>query len=93
MALVFSGQIFPFENKLNLTCLVAPFKTIDTIIKYIPLINTILSGRLASFPAKASGAINDPTITPLHPSAVGEGIMNLFFDIMKSPARLLESIP
>ena len=93
MALVFSGQIFPFENKLNLTCLVAPFKTIDTIIKYIPLINTILSGRLASFPAKATGAINDPTITPLHPSAVGEGIMNLFFDIMKSPARLLESIP
>ncbi len=93
MALVFSGQIFPFENKLNLTCLVAPFKTIDTIIKYIPLINTILSGRLASFPAKATGPINDPVITPLHPSAVGEGIMNMFIDIMKSPARLLESIP
>ncbi|MEE4365369.1 MAG: AsmA-like C-terminal domain-containing protein [Desulfotignum sp.] len=93
MALFFSGQIFPFGNKLNLTCLVAPFKTIDTIIKYIPMINTILSGRLASFPAKATGAINDPVITPLHPSAVGEGIMNLFMDIMKSPARLLESIP
>ncbi len=93
MALVFSGQIFPFENKLNLTCLVAPFKTIDTIIKYIPMINTILSGSLASFPAKATGPINDPVITPLHPSAVGEGIMNLFMDIMKSPARLLESIP
>ncbi len=93
MALFFSGLIFPFENKLNLTCLVAPFKTIDTIIKYIPLINTILSGRLASFPAKATGPINDPVITPLHPSAVGEGIMNMFIDIMKSPARLLESIP
>jgi len=93
MALVFTGQIFPFENKLNLTCLVAPFKTIDTIITYIPLINTILSGSLASFPAKATGAINDPAITPLHPSAVGEGIMNMFINIMKSPARLLESIP
>ena len=93
MALVFSGQIFPFENELDLTCLVAPFKTIDTIIKYIPLVNTILSGRLASFPAKATGAINDPIITPLHPSAVGEGILNMFIDIMKSPARLLQGIP
>ncbi len=93
MALVFSGQVFPFENKLNLTCLVAPFKTIDTIIKYIPMVNTILSGPLVSFPAKATGAINDPMITPLHPSAVGEGIMNMFINIIKTPGRLLEEIP
>lgn len=93
MALFFSGQVFPFENKLNLTCLVAPFKTIDTIIKYIPMVNTILSGPLVSFPAKATGAIHDPVITPLHPSAVGEGIMNMFINIIKTPARLFEEIP
>jgi len=93
MALVFSGQVFPFENNLNLTCLVAPFKTIDTIIKYIPMVNTILSGSLVSFPAKATGAINDPVITPLHPSAVGEGIMNMFINIIKTPGRLMEEIP
>ncbi|MCA1792890.1 MAG: AsmA-like C-terminal region-containing protein, partial [Desulfobacteraceae bacterium] len=93
MALIFSGQISPFENTLDLTCLVAPFKTIDTIIQYIPLVNTILSGRLVSFPAKATGTITDPVITPLHPSAVGEGLMNLLTDIIKSPGRLLEQVP
>lgn len=93
MALLFTGEIHPFENRLDLTCLVAPFKTIDTIVQFIPVVNTILDGRLVSFPAKATGAIDDPVITPLHPSAVGEGLINMFTDLLKSPARLMEKIP
>jgi hypothetical protein len=93
MALFFTGEIYPFDNRLDLTCLVAPFKTIDTIIQFIPLVNTILEGRLVSFPAKATGPIDDPVITPLHPSAVGEGLINMFFSLLKSPARLLERTP
>lgn len=93
MALFFTGEIHPFENRLDLTCLVAPFKTIDTIVQFIPVVNTILDGRLVSFPARATGAIDDPEITPLHPSAVGEGLVNMFTNLLKSPARLLEKIP
>jgi hypothetical protein len=93
MALFFTGRIYPFENKLDLTCLVAPFKTIDTIIQFIPVVNTILSGRLVSFPAKATGAIDDPVVTPMHPSAVGEGLINMFTDILKTPVRLLDKTP
>jgi hypothetical protein len=93
MALFFTGRVYPFENKLNLTCLVAPLKTIDTIIQFIPIVNTILSGRLVSFPAKATGAIDDPVITPMHPSAVGEGLINLFTGILQTPLRLLDGTP
>lgn len=93
MALFFTGGIYPFENRLDLTCLVAPFKTIDTIVQFIPLVNTILEGRLVSFPAKVTGPIDDPVITPLHPSAVGEGLINIFTSLLKSPARLLERLP
>ncbi|MCF8091106.1 MAG: AsmA-like C-terminal region-containing protein [Desulfotignum sp.] len=93
MALIFTGKIHPFENHLNLTCLVAPLKTIDTIIQYIPIVNTILSGRLVSFPAKATGPIDDPVITPLHPSAVGEGLINLLTSLIKTPVRLFEGTP
>ncbi len=93
MALFFTGDIHPFENRLDLTCLVAPFKTIDTIVQFIPLVNTILSGRLVSFPAKATGAIDDPVITPLHPSAVGEGLINMFTSLLTSPIRLFERTP
>jgi len=93
MALFFTGEIHPFQNRLDLTCLVAPFKTIDTIVQFIPVVNTILEGRLVSFPAKATGPIDDPVVTPLHPSAVGEGLINMFTSLLKSPARLLEKVP
>ncbi|WP_084681290.1 DUF3971 domain-containing protein [Desulfospira joergensenii] len=93
MAMTFTGWISPFENKMDLTCLVAPFKTIDTIIKYIPVINTALQGRLVSFPAKVQGPLNDPVVTPLHPSAVGEGLINMMGDILKTPIRLLKGTP
>ncbi len=90
MALIFSGWIDPLNDNMDLTCLVAPFKTIDTIIKYIPVVNTLLSGRLAAFPAKATGSITDPVVTALHPSAVGKGLINMLEDIIKTPVRLLE---
>lgn len=92
MALIFSGWIDPLNDNMDLTCLVAPFKTIDTIIKYIPVVNTMLSGRLAAFPAKATGSITDPVVTALHPSDVGKGLMNMLQDIIKTPVRLLEKI-
>ena len=93
MAIIASGWIAPMEDRLDVTFLVAPLKTIDTIIQHIPLVNTILSGRLVSFPAKASGKISDPTVTPLHPSAVGKGLINLFGDLLKAPVRLIQGDP
>ncbi len=90
MAIIASGWVDVLNDQLELTFLVAPFKTIDTIIQNIPVVNTLLSGRLISFPAKASGKLSDPTVTPLHPSAVGKGIVNLFGDLIKAPVRLFE---
>jgi hypothetical protein len=90
MALSFSGWIDPLNDDMDVTCLVAPFKTIDAIIKHIPVVNTMLSGRLAAFPAKATGSITDPVVTALNPSDVGKGLMNMLEDIIKTPVRLFE---
>ena len=90
MGIVSSGWIDPVNDKLELTVLVAPLKTIDTIIQHIPLVNTILSGRLVSFPVRASGKLSDPRVTPLHPSAVGKGMINLFEDLIKAPIRIFQ---
>jgi AsmA-like C-terminal region len=90
MALIFSGWIDPVNDKMDVTCLVAPFKTIDTIIKHLPVVNTMLSGRLLSFPAKATGSMTDPIITSIHPSAVGKGLVNMLEDIMKTPEKIFK---
>jgi predicted membrane protein len=92
MTLVFKGWIDPINDKINLTCLVAPFKTVDLIIKYIPIINTLLGGRLVSVPVKAAGKLSDPIVTPLHPSAVGTGLVNMMSTILKTPVKLWDKI-
>lgn len=92
MAIIAEGWADPLNDSLDITFLVAPFKTIDTIIKHIPIVNTILNGRLVSLPARAYGKISDPTVIPLHPSAVGKGLLNMLGDLIKSPGRLFDGI-
>ncbi|WP_457554093.1 hypothetical protein [Desulfobacula sp.] len=92
MTLIFSGWIDPLNDTLDLTCLVAPFKTIDLIIKKIPIINTLLDGRLVSVPVQAMGKLSDPTVVPLHPSAVGKGLITMMTDILKTPVKLLDKV-
>nr|WP_320017367.1 AsmA-like C-terminal domain-containing protein [uncultured Desulfobacter sp.] len=92
MAIIAEGWVDPLNDSLDIIFLVAPFKTIDTIIKHIPIVNTILDGRLVSLPARAYGKISDPTVVPLHPSAVGKGLLNLLKDLATTPGRLIESV-
>jgi uncharacterized protein YhdP len=92
MAIIAEGWADPLNDALDITFLVAPFKTIDTIIKHIPIVNTILNGRLVSLPARAYGKISDPTVIPLHPSAVGKGLLNLLGDLITTPGRLIDEI-
>lgn len=92
MAIIAEGWADPLNDSLDITFLVAPFKTIDTIIKYIPIVNTILNGRLVSFPVRAYGKMSDPTVVALHPSSVGKGLLNLLGDLIKTPGRLIEGI-
>ena len=90
MAVIASGWLDPLKDNMDLTFLVAPFKTIDTFIKAIPVVNTILSGRLVSLPVRASGSIFEPNVVPLSPSAVGEGLVNMLKDLVKTPVRLFQ---
>ncbi|WP_291346754.1 AsmA-like C-terminal domain-containing protein, partial [Desulfobacula sp.] len=92
MTLIFSGWIDPINDKINLTCLVAPFKTVDLIIEHIPIINTFLEGRLVSVPVKATGTLSDPTVIPLHPSSVGKSLINMMSNILKTPVKLWDKV-
>lgn len=92
MTIIFNGRIDLINNDMDLTCLVAPFKTVDLIIEKIPIVSTLLSGNLVSVPVKAIGKISDPVVVPLHPSAIGEGLINMMTNILKTPVKLLDKI-
>ena len=92
LTIIFNGQIDLTNDNIDLTCLVAPFKTVDLIIKNIPIVSTLLGGNLVSVPVKATGKISDPMVFPLHPSAVGEGLIKMMSNILKMPVKLIDKI-
>ena len=83
------GEIDPVGQKISLTVLVAPFRTIDYIISKIPLVRYVLGGTLISIPVKVTGDLKDPQVTPLSPSAVGSDFLGIVKRTLDLPFRMI----
>jgi len=92
MQLAGQGEINLTNNKINLTILVAPFKTVDYLVSNIPVVGYILKGTLISIPLKVTGDISDPSIFVLAPSAVGEGVLGMLKRTLTLPVKIIEPI-
>lgn len=90
MQLVGQGEINLANNKINLTVLVAPFKTVDFLVSKIPLVGYILKGTLISIPLKVTGDLADPSIIVLSPTAVGEGVLGMMKRTLLLPVKIIE---
>ena len=93
MTVTCQGDIDLLNELLDLTVLVAPFKTVDRLVKALPVVRTILGGSLVSLPVRVKGAFTAPRVTPLAPSAVGEGMLNVMKRTLKLPLVLFEIHP
>ncbi|MGQ9498814.1 MAG: hypothetical protein ACUVQ6_00280 [Dissulfurimicrobium sp.] len=77
----------------DLTFLIAPFKTIDTIITKVPILGRVLGGKRGSVITIAvgvKGPIGDPDVTFLPAGTVGRGVLGLVTDTLKIPYYLVE---
>jgi hypothetical protein len=92
MQLVGQGEINLTNNKINLTILVAPFKTVDFLVSKIPLVGYILKGTLISIPLKVTGDLAEPTIIVLSPTAVGEGLLGIMKRTLSLPVKIIEPV-
>ncbi len=86
------GSLDLQADEFDLVVLVAPLKTVDAIVKFTPIISTWLEGTLVSIPVRVSGPFEDPSITPMSPSAVGSSILNLLKNTIKLPVKLVEPL-
>ena len=86
------GTVNLLTGQTDMIVLVAPFKTVDALVKYMPIIGDWLGGTLVSIPVKVSGPFEDPTVTPLSPSAVGTSLMNLMKNTVKLPVKIVEPL-
>ena len=92
MGIAIEGDIDLSKNKVNLVVLVAPFKTVDRIVKIIPLVGTILGGNLISIPFRAVGDLGDPDVIPLSPTAVGSGLLGILERTLKLPITIIQPV-
>jgi hypothetical protein len=92
MGIAIEGDIDLIKKKVNLVVLVAPFKTVDRIVKNIPLVGNILGGNLISIPFRAIGDLGDPDVIPLSPTAVGSGLLGILERTIKLPITIIQPV-
>ena len=66
------------KGSLDLVVLVAPFSSINWIIRHIPLVGKVMGGTLISIPVRVSGDLTNPSVVFLSPTAVGSRILKHF---------------
>ncbi len=92
MGIVCHGYVDYFNKKMDITALVAPLKTIDLIVNYLPGMNYILGGSLISIPVRISGDLNNPRVTPISPTAVGSGLLGIMKRTLRLPVKMIEPV-
>ncbi|MFP5211746.1 MAG: AsmA-like C-terminal domain-containing protein, partial [Acidobacteriota bacterium] len=92
MRMVWSGQIDLATKMVDLTVLVAPMKTADSIIRQLPVVRELLNGSLISIPVKVTGPLSDPTVVPLSPSAVGTEVFKYMLKTFQLPFKMFQPL-
>jgi hypothetical protein len=86
------GEIDFATHTLDVTVLVAPFKTIEFVLSKIPLIRNILANRLITVPVRLTGDLNNPEVTLLDPTAIGQNLLGIMRSILSLPFKVLNPL-
>jgi len=92
MEIFFQGELDPLTNTVDLTLIVSPLRTADSILKNIPIVSYITGGSLISVAFKVKGPRDNPSVSPLPPSAVGAGILGMVKRTLKLPVKIIEPL-
>jgi hypothetical protein len=90
--IVGNGSINLPDRKLDLTFLVAPLTTTDSVIKKIPLLRDILGGSLITIPVRVKGPFEKLEVDTVPPEAVAEGLVGMMKRTLQAPFKLIEPI-
>lgn len=86
------GHVDLIPPTLDIELLVAPLKTVDTVVKWLPGINYLLAGNLVTIPARVSGPVEDMDIKVIPVGSLGKRTLGLAERIIKIPVKLVEPL-
>jgi len=85
------GRVDLAKREIDFQALMAPFKTVNSVIAKIPLPGRILGGTLVEVPAKVSGTTADPKVSLLEPEAVGKILLGIVERTFLLPVELIRT--
>jgi len=91
--LFLQGDLHLADYDSDMTLLIAPFKSFDTLVSKVPVIGKPLMSEyksLLAIPVAIKGPLADPFITPLHPEAVSGALFNVVKGTLKLPYNILK---
>jgi hypothetical protein len=86
------GDIDLVHEKLDLEVAVAPFKTVDTVVKHTPVFGKIFGGKLVSVPVKVTGDWAEPEVKAMAASSVGSGLLGIIKRTVEYPIDLVQPL-
>lgn len=95
LKIVGEGRIDISEGEADIVLLLAPLKTVDTVMSHIPIVGRIITGNSGTFisvPFSVTGPLDNPKVTLLPPEAVGNGLWGLLKRTLQAPVELFKTI-
>jgi hypothetical protein len=93
MEIISEGYLDYIRNTLDLVVLVAPFRTVDWVVKKIPLVRRVLQGTLVAWPVRVSGDLADPKVEAMSASAVGSSLLGVLKRTAELPFEVIDVEP
>ncbi len=84
------GEVDLIQNQIDATFIVAPLKTVDAVVKSIPILRDILGGTLITVALKVTGEFENVNVKTVPPSAVGEGVVGMMKRTFQLPFKILQ---
>ncbi len=88
---VFHGEIDLAAQKVDVTALVAPMRTVERVVDATPLVGKVLNEAFVTLPVHISGDLADPSVVLLSPTAVGEELFGVMKRVFKLPLDIFQS--
>lgn len=92
MKIFYEGKEDLVNRRHDLTVVVAPLRTVDSVVEKIPLVNSVLSKGAVIYPVRVTGSWDKPELSLLSPTAVGGEVWGIIVRALRLPVTLLESI-
>jgi hypothetical protein len=95
MKIVGEGKIDLVKGETDMVVLLAPLRTIDTIMHNVPIVGKIMTGKngvFLSVPFSVKGRLDNPAILLLPTKAVGSGLWGVLKRTLQSPVEMFKAI-